>query len=65
MTKPERMEVPYYASILYLVRFVAEALGAFVETFPRSDRVLTFNVKMKFTAVACPSLTVTVSVSTV
>ena len=40
MTKPERMEVPYYISILYLVRFVAEALGAFIETFPESARVL-------------------------
>jgi hypothetical protein len=28
-TKPERMEIPYYISILYLVRFLAEALGAF------------------------------------
>jgi hypothetical protein len=31
MAKPERMEVPYYISILYLARFVAEALGAFIE----------------------------------
>jgi hypothetical protein len=34
------MEVPYYISILYLARFVAEALGAFIETFPESGRVL-------------------------
>ena len=40
MAKPERMEVPYYISILYLARFVAEALGAFIETFPESGRVL-------------------------
>jgi type I restriction enzyme, R subunit len=30
------MEVPYYISILYLARFVAEALVAFIETFPES-----------------------------
>jgi hypothetical protein len=41
MTTPERAEAPFYTSILYLARFVAEALGAFVETFPESDRVLT------------------------
>ena len=33
--KSERMEVPYYTPILYLVRFVAEALGGHQKTRPK------------------------------
>jgi hypothetical protein len=35
------MEAPFYTSILYLARFLAEALGVFMETFPESDCVVT------------------------